>query len=119
MRKMLLVAGFLSLVSCQNVPGSGPGALPAPSTNATIAKTVVGAEQTLTLLEQAALVYVKLPRCGTAGATQVCSDPALVRRLRQLDVQAYNAVIAARKNEALVDFAWQAVGAFQAVVPQS
>jgi hypothetical protein len=78
----------------------------------------MSAEQLLTLLERTADVYFRLPRCGP-GAPALCSDPALVRKIRGLDIQAFNAVMAARANEALAGAALAAVNALKAVVPNA
>lgn len=78
---------------------------------------IAAAEQTLTLLYQSALIYTSLPRCGTGPS--LCSDIGVVREIRRRAIEAHNALVAARKNEALVEYAWTAISAFRAVVPAS
>jgi hypothetical protein len=115
--RIVAVTTLLGLSACQNL-GSAPssqGAQEAISSNPVVSSTVLGAEQTLTLLERAADVYVKLPRCGSGAS--LCSDSGIVKKIRELDIKAYDAVMAARNNEALAGMAWAAVNAFKAVVP--
>lgn len=42
------------------------------------------------------VVYKRMPVCGSAGATQLCSKPDVVAQLQQADTVAYNALVAAQ-----------------------
>lgn len=53
-------------------------------------------EQTYTGAEITATAYIRLPACGAAGATAVCSDPATVARIKQADNTAFLALSTAR-----------------------
>ncbi len=97
----------LALVSILGIQGC--------TTSPTVANDVLAAEQTLTAAERLALIYTTLPRCG--GAARVCSDQATVQRIKDLDNQAYVAVVAARQNTALLSAALAAIGAFQNAIP--
>lgn len=80
----------------------------------------IGAVQVaLTGAEQAAKIYTDLPRCGStrAGGSSVCSDPATVKKIGDLDNTAYNAVIAARSNSGLLAAAQAAITQLVSVVP--
>lgn len=82
-----------------------------------VSNAVLAAEQSLTLAEQTALIYTRLPRCDTSGAT-ICSDQATVDRIKALDNKAYAAVVAARSNETLLSDAIAATNAFSLAVPK-
>lgn len=84
-----------------------------PGVSAKVDAAVVG----LTTAENAALIYTRLPRCGTTGASAVCSDQATVDRIKAADLKAYAAVKAAEQNEALLSVALDAVSALTAAVP--
>lgn len=85
-------------------------------TTTAVSNDVAAAEVSLTAAEQAALIYTSRPRCG--GAVKLCSDPAVVARIKQLDNQAYTAVIAARDNKGAVSAAVLAVEAFSTAIPK-
>lgn len=86
-----------------------------PGAQNTVNNDVLAAEQSLTAIERTALIYTTLPRCG--GVARVCSDPATVQKIKDLDNQAYMAVKAARQNAGLLSVALAAIGAFQKAVP--
>lgn len=108
-------------IAIPTLPPTQPPAVTAPaapiSKNPIIANSVAGAQQALTLLERAALRYTTLPRCGSPGATILCSDPERVQRIKDADNIAFDAVMKARRNEATLDFALSAINAFNAVLP--
>lgn len=85
-------------------------------TTTAVSNDVAAAEVSLTAAEQAALIYTSRPRCG--GTVKLCSDPAVVARIKQLDNQAYTAVIAARDNKGAVSAAVLAVEAFSTAIPK-
>lgn len=91
--------------------------LPAPSSNVATAKSVAAAEQSLTLAMQTATIYTDLPRCGSAGATVVCSDRDIVRQIRLAAIKAHNLMVKARKNEALLGGALNAIDALSNIIP--
>lgn len=125
LRALALLAPIL-LLACQPAP---PASVVAPTTPAAapalppaartpvVAKSVAAAQIALTNLERLALRYTSLPRCGSPGATPVCSDPATVQRIKDYDNVAFDAVMRARRNSALLDFAVGAINALQAVIP--
>lgn len=88
-----------------------------PGLQNTVSNDVLAAEQSLTAIERTALIYTTLPRCG--GVARVCSDPATVQKIKDLDNQAYMAVKAARQNAGLLSVVLAAIGAFQQAVPLS
>lgn len=75
MRKILLGAALLALAACTTGQPQETAAVMASG---------------LTVAERTALGYVSLPRCP-AGAP-VCSDPAIVAKIRQADDAAYTEV---------------------------
>lgn len=85
------------------------------SPSSRVQNSVVAAEEGLTAAERAALIYTSLPRCP---ARTVCSDPAVVARIKLLDNQAYTAVMMAKQNEALVGAALTAISSLASAVPQ-
>jgi hypothetical protein len=123
MYRAIALSTALILGACGQVPPAlGPGGAPVvyapPSSNPVISRSIVGAEQALTLAETAAMAYVTLPRCGVSS-TKLCSDTIIVRKLRSLESAAYNAVIQARQNEQLIDFAMSAIQTFQSAIPRT
>jgi hypothetical protein len=70
----LLLTGGLGLTLAACAPADGPAAA--------VGNAVAAAEIALTDAERLALRYTGLPRCGTAAATALCSDPALVARIK-------------------------------------
>lgn len=65
--KKLLIGTFLLLAACATGNGQAD---------------FLKAEAGYTAVLQAAARYVALPRCGSAGATQVCSDQKIVDKIR-------------------------------------
>lgn len=122
MRKIVLVLGLAGMMAgCQTqVPPAALPTVPVPQTasvpaHEVVVKSVVAAEQALTVVERIALAYVSLPRCGRTEA-RLCSDSQVVARIRDLDQRAFDAVMAARRNQGTVEFAWAAVEALRAFV---
>ena len=110
---MMIVAGFIGALGLTGCASSG-----APVTGqAVAAKGVVAAEQTLTLAYQAGDVYARLPRCGTAGASVVCSDPMVLAKMVVYGRKATDALAVARQNESMVGAAWTAITDFQNMIP--
>lgn len=97
---------------------SAPKATGTASDIPVVNRGVAVAEQTLTLLERAALQYTSLPRCGTGGPT-ICSSRAVVANIRKYAIQAHNALVAARQNEAMIEPAWTAINMLRSVIPTS
>lgn len=93
---------------------AGALCLLAACTSAGVGADIAAAEQSLTAIEQAALIYTSLPRCPAAAP---CSDPATVAKIKALDNQAYTAVMAARNNSALLSAAIAAITNFSAAIP--
>lgn len=115
----LACVAMLALASCSNP--AAPTVQPIPpapvSSNPRISNTVAAVEIALTNAEKLALHYTALPRCG-ASAPPLCSDPATVQRIKDADNTAYNAVVKARSDEALIGVAFAAVSTFSALIPQ-
>ena len=83
---------------------------------ATIAtNSVAGAEIALTAAEKAALVYTSLPRCPSSSL--LCSDSALVSKIKSADNVAYETVTAARSNSALVAVALTSIQTLTNLIP--
>jgi hypothetical protein len=103
---MKWVVGFtmLALAACSTTPSP------------VVSKTIVAAEQSLTLAEKLALRYTSLPAC-TATVKIVCHDPATKQKIKDLDNVAYRAVMAARTNEALLGVAITAIGDLSSAIP--
>ena len=93
----------------------GCGAQTTAVVDSKISTTVAQVEVALTAAEQAALIYKRLPTCP---AKPVCSDPAVVAKILNLDNQAYNAVVLARNNPALLSAAVMAVNMFSSSIPK-
>lgn len=78
-------------------------------------------EASLAAADNAAMIYVQLPKCGsqTAGGSKICSDPNIVRSIATAAQNAYIAVKAAEANEtaSTVQAAENLIGALQAIVP--
>jgi hypothetical protein len=82
-----------------------------------VASEIAAAEVSLTMAQDLALIYAKLPRCG--GKANVCSDQATVDKLKSLNRTAYTAVHAAMNNEALIADAFVAISTFSSAIPKS
>lgn len=107
MRNFVFAAALLAPLAIVGCAGAPP-----------VTSDVSAAEIALTSVESAARVYVSLPRCQTPKPTAApCSDVVVVAKIKSLDNQAYNAVIAARADEALVGAALTAIQALVAAVP--
>lgn len=129
-QKILAAASLLVLASCSQVPFlappsatviTAPTAGGVPSNIGVVNRSVAAAEQTLTLVMQTARGYTDLPRCGATGV-RICSDPGTVRQIRSYAIQAHNALIVARANEANVELVgrlWVSIDALRTVVPVS
>lgn len=129
-RNAIAAASLLALASCggnlapafqppSSTVISAPAATGAPSNIPVANRSVAAAEQTLTLAMNAARIYTDLPRCGTTLA-RICSDPVIAGLIRHHAIQAHNALVAARRNEAsieLVSRMWTAIDALRAAVP--
>ena len=105
MRRRHTIAGLALLVSA---------CATSPDVSAKIDAAIVG----LSTAESLALIYTRLPRCVVPKGVMLCSDPATVQKIKDLDMTAYNAVKAAEKNGALVSAALDAVQAFQTAIPK-
>jgi len=84
--------------------------------------SVAALEVGLTTTENAAIAYVRLPNCGTPNAAPVlCSDPAVVAKLKTADMTAYQAIKASEaaivggQSGNLAD-AQAALAAFQSII---
>lgn len=127
MKNLVWVAVLGLLVACspQTPPITAPSATVieapkatgAPSDAAVVNRGVAVAEQTLTALMVAAKQYTDLPRCGTGPV--ICSDRETVRKIRRYAIQGHNALLAARRNEAMVGPLWNAIGLLKSVLPST
>ena len=127
---MTTAAGLLALnlAACSGTPPvftppsatviEAPRATGAPSNIDQVNRGVAAAEQTLTLLFRAATAYTSLPRCDTSAA-RICSDRETARQIRRYAIQAHNALVMARRNEASVEHVWRAIDLLGAVIPSS
>lgn len=91
-----------------------------------VTNDVAAAEVALTAAERVALIYTGLPRClvvgsalmpVTVGSPKICSSQTAVDRIKALDQQAYDAVMAAKRNAGLISAAWSAISVFQSAIP--
>lgn len=103
-RLILAVALCGSLAACSTAPTT------------TISNSVAAAQIALTNAERLALVYTSMPRCHVAPPP--CSDQVTVQRIKDYDNQAYDAVKAARENEALIGVALVAIDTLVKAVPR-
>ncbi len=87
MKTALAFLLILVLAACA-AAGNSPG------TTAQI--TLQGVESAYQAAGQAELVYLKLPTCGTPGATALCATPEKRAQIKVFDNQAYAAIVAAR-----------------------
>lgn len=87
--------------------------------SATVSNSVLAAGKLLQVTEQTAQLYTDLPRCGSIPARDkpLCSDPALAAKMAEADRKAYAAVETARRNEALIGAALDAISAYQDLIP--
>lgn len=106
-RKSVIASVFVGLLFV--LPGCASDDL-----RAGVSAKVSAAVVTLTTAERLALIYTSQPRCP---APAPCSDPAIVQRIKDADNQAYAAVKAAERNEALLGAALTAIQNFQSVIP--
>lgn len=58
--------------------------------------TLQGVESAYQVAGQAELVYLRLPTCGTPGATALCATPEKRAAIKAADNEAYAAIVAAR-----------------------
>lgn len=100
--------GLLLLLAACAAPSAG------------VSNAVIAAERSLSLAEEVAKNYTDLPRCGSlpARGRPLCSDAALAAKMAEADRKAYNAVVLARTNEALLGTALDAVAAYQSLIPR-
>ena len=113
---ILFFAGLL-LAAC----ATGAG------TQTTEENSIASAMTTLITLQKAAMDYIALPQCGTAGATAICSTPEMVSNLKKASANAttvlMNAQTAAQANQPVdmvaVDAAITALSGFVSSVTPS
>lgn len=103
---MLVVVAALPLAAC------GGFATPPP---VIITNGIAAAEIALTNAEILALDYTRLPRC-MPRMSLACSDPVIVQKIKDADNRAYAAVVAARRNQAMIGVAWAAIDAFSGTI---
>ncbi len=101
-------AALVALVGCNGLFGKA---------SITTVNGVAGAEVGLTAAFNLAAQYEALPRCGSAGATVLCSSQTIVDRIKSAAKTAHDAVKAAENNEGTVQAALDAIDAFKAVIP--
>lgn len=77
-------------------------------------------ETTLAAVDNAALAYVSLPKCGSiaANGSAICSDATVVKNIGIAAQGAYTAIKAAEANEtsSTLDAAQNALAAYQTIV---
>lgn len=79
-------------------------------------KSIAAVEQSLTVLEKAALQYTSMPPCG-ATLSRVCSDPSIKAQIKAADMAAYTAVAAAAANRGSLDAAMTALDNLRRAIP--
>ena len=84
-RNILAALALGALAACNTMPGQTPAATLAKATNAYNAAA------------QVVVAYKGLAPCGSPLATQLCSDPTVVLKLKAGDQVAYDALVAAEK----------------------
>lgn len=67
------------------------------TTQTTEENAIASAMTTLITLQTAAMQYIALPQCGTAGATAVCSTPEMVANLKKASQTATTTLMNAQK----------------------
>ena len=80
MKRYLAIAALATLAAC-----STP-----------IINDLAATEQAYTGAEITATAYIKLPACGSAGATAICSNPAKVVQIKNADNAAFTALSTVR-----------------------
>lgn len=99
------------LVGCSTIES-----LLTPSPN-----VVATMEASLAAADNAAMIYVQLPKCGSqaAGGSKICSDPNIVKSIASAAQNAYIAVKAAEANEtaSTIQAAQNLIEALQVIVP--
>lgn len=86
--KLALAILLLTLAACAAGTANTPGQVAQIS--------LQGVESAYQAAAQAELVYMKLPTCGTPGATALCATPERRQQIKDFDNQAYAAIVAAR-----------------------
>ena len=106
------------IVVAATVVGLGACSLftPTPTATVTAANDVGSAELALTAADKLALDYTSLPACPTAAP--VCADPATKTKIKSLAQTAFNAVMAARANPAMLAAALTAINDLTAATPK-
>ena len=120
--KGILVLGFvvslaLGVGACQRVDRA-TGA-PVVSGTVVVDNSIAAVERSFTLAMQVANLYTSQPRCKSPGATVICSDPKVVLMIRNSAIKAHGAILMARKNQAMIGMAANAVEEFSSVLPSS
>lgn len=67
------------------------------TTQTTTENSIASAMTTLITLQKAAMDYIALPACGSAGATAVCSTPEMVSNLKAASQNATTVLMNAQK----------------------
>lgn len=106
-RFALIGACVLSLAACSTISELFPS----------VPNKIASLESTLAAAETAADAYVTLPRCGTPNIV-LCSNPAVIKRIKDADNVAWTAIKAAvrTENQTELGAAQTAVQAFKDIV---
>ena len=89
--KKLILAALLLIAACSNPGGTQQ------SPQAIAQTTLQGVESAYQAAAQAELVYMRLPTCGTpAATTALCATAERRKQIKDYDMQAYAAIVAAR-----------------------
>ena len=64
----------------------------APVSQETAEQAVYAVKATYATALKVAVTYKRLPRCGTAGALSLCSDPAIILKVQNADNAAFAAI---------------------------
>lgn len=103
----LCIAIFLAAILAACATGGSPQAAAGVSVQALTTAYVAAGE--------AELVYLKLPTCGTPGATAICATPEMRAKVKAADQAVYNALVAARAAEGTANASAAATAAQQSL----
>lgn len=82
--KALVVAAILTCMTA--------GCVQAQINPDTAERTVYAIKSHYVAAQKVAVQYIRLPRCGSEGALQLCSSPAVVAKIQRADALASSAI---------------------------
>jgi hypothetical protein len=81
--------------------------------------SVAGAETALTAVDQAAVLYIRLPLCGAPNSPVLCSNASVSAKIKADAQAAYNVVKQVQAGTQTVQAAFQAIALVTTDIPVS